>query len=228
MGLPPHQSILNPSPLGYDPPLGENRNAGRPSIPFASVAATAAFTFFALAFPNVTRTFTIPGAIACFILTVYFIWPEIRDFHESRRKRVIALVGMIICAICFAGFAAFYFWPDKTEAVAEASALDGSLQISCENSAYPTVVPPNRMCELQLTNRFTNDDGTFIWWTFPAGTTLPPRDQATSPIDGQRCRISNYGKMAIIHAQVTFPVDSERSRRWKTGPDRELSKKQRP
>jgi len=175
---------------------------------FASVAATAAFTFFALAFPNMTRAFTIPGAIACFILTVYFIWPEIRDFHKNRQKRVIALVGMIVCAICFAGFAAFYFWPGKAEAPAiEASPLDGAIQISCENSGYPTVVPPNKMYELQLNNRFTNDGGSFVWWTFPAGTTLPTRDQAISPIDGQRCRISNYGKIAIINAIVTFPVD---------------------
>ena len=49
---------------------------------FASVAATAAFTFLALAFPNMSRLFTIPGAIVCFIITVYFIWPEIRDFHK--------------------------------------------------------------------------------------------------------------------------------------------------
>ena len=78
---------------------------------FASVAATAAFTFLALAFPNMTRAFTIPGAMVCFILTMYFIWPEIRDFHKNRRKRVIVLIGMIACAIGFSGFAAFYFWP---------------------------------------------------------------------------------------------------------------------
>ena len=53
---------------------------------FASVAATAAFTFFALAFPDMSRLLTIPGAIACFGLTLYFLWPEIRDFHKNRQS----------------------------------------------------------------------------------------------------------------------------------------------
>jgi hypothetical protein len=125
---------------------------------------------------------------------------------------------MIVCAIGFAGFAAFYFWPGKAEAPAiEASPLDGTIQISCENSAYPTVVPPNKMYELQLNNRFMKDGGSFIWWTFPAGTTLPTRDQAVSPIDGQRCRISNYGKIAIINVTVTFPVDFRAADKMENG-----------
>jgi hypothetical protein len=184
---------------------------------FASVAATAAFTFLALAFPNMTRSFTIPGALACFVLTVYFIWPEIRDFHKNRRKRVIALIGMIICALGLAGFAALYFWPQQSEIVAEGSPLDGAIQITGDPSQYPTVLPQNKIFELQLNNRFTTEGGAFLGWSLPAGSPLPSRDPSIAPSNGVRLRVSNYGKLASINMRVAFPVDFRAVIRTQTG-----------
>jgi hypothetical protein len=174
---------------------------------FASVAATAAFTFFALAFPNISRLFTTPGAVACFILTVYFLWPEIRDFHKNRQKRVIALIGMIVCTFGFAGFAAVYFWPHLTEVAAETSPLDEIIQISCDPSQYPITVPQNKIFELQLNNHFMTDGGAFLSWTLPTGATMPVRDPSSTPSFGLRLRISNYGKVAIVNTTVTFRVE---------------------
>jgi hypothetical protein len=51
----------------------------------AGLAGTAGFTFLALAFPDMSRFFTIPAAIACFILTVHLVWPDIREFAASPR-----------------------------------------------------------------------------------------------------------------------------------------------
>ncbi len=79
----------------------------------ASVAATAAFTFLALAFPNVSRLFTTPAAIGCFGLTLYLLWPEVLEFHKSRLNRVIALMGMVICGVGFICFAGLYLWPSS-------------------------------------------------------------------------------------------------------------------
>jgi hypothetical protein len=172
---------------------------------FASVAVTAAFTFFALAFPTMSRLFTIPGAVACFVVTVYFVWPEIRDFHKNRQKRVIALIGMIVCSIGFAGFAAFYFWPQGTEAAVEASPLDGAIQITSDLSQYPTTIPQNKIFEFQLNNNFMFEGSAFLSWSLPAGAPLP-RDPAASPTSGIRLRISNYGKTAIINMRATFPI----------------------
>jgi hypothetical protein len=41
----------------------------------AGIAGTAFFTLLALAFPNLSRFLTIPGALLTFGLTIYFLWP---------------------------------------------------------------------------------------------------------------------------------------------------------
>jgi hypothetical protein len=44
-----------------------------------AACATGCVAFLAWAFPNMTRLFTIPGALGCFGFTLYFAWPEIRN-----------------------------------------------------------------------------------------------------------------------------------------------------
>lgn len=88
---------------------------------FAGFAATAFFTFFALAFPDASRTFTIPGAFVSFGLGLLFLWPEVRGFHARRKRRVIALIGMIVCAAGLGGFGLWYLWPVTEQKHADAS-----------------------------------------------------------------------------------------------------------
>ena len=77
----------------------------------AGLAGTAAFTFLALAFPNLSQLLTIPAAVACFGLTSYFVWPDIREFLASPRwglKQMWPQYLMIICGIgFFVGLVAF-------------------------------------------------------------------------------------------------------------------------
>lgn len=62
----------------------------------AAAFATACLSFIAWAYPNTTRLITIPGAIACACLTVYFLWPEIKAlFDRFRRKRDMPLTSDI-------------------------------------------------------------------------------------------------------------------------------------
>jgi hypothetical protein len=156
------------------------------------------------------------GGIVVFLATVtVVVWVSL---YEGRKRKPVTspIIVMTIGMLIFCGGVAWYFWP-KTEAAPDPSALDGSIQISCENSAYPTVVPQNKMFELQLNNRFMSDGGAFVSWTFPAGTALPNRDPTIQPMNGHRCRISNYGKVAIINAAVTFPVDFRTADKMENG-----------
>jgi hypothetical protein len=82
--------------------LSENRMPADLRYLLASLAATAAFAFLPLAFPIISRLFTTTAAIAFFGLTLYFLWPEIWNLHETRQNRGVALVGMIVCAVSLA------------------------------------------------------------------------------------------------------------------------------
>ena len=73
--------------------------------------ATACLGFLAWAFPNMSRIVTMPGATLSFIFMLYFLWPEVKAIHSTRRQRMLPLIGMIACGIGFLGFAAWYFWP---------------------------------------------------------------------------------------------------------------------
>ena len=77
-------------------------------------AATSAFTFLALAFPNMSRWVTIPCALLSLILTLKFLWPEIKEFHAKRRHRMIAITGIIVCACGLVGFGSWYLWLTTT------------------------------------------------------------------------------------------------------------------
>lgn len=50
-----------------------------------SAFATACLAFLAWAFPDMSRLITIPGAIACAALTVYFFWPDIKGASKKAR-----------------------------------------------------------------------------------------------------------------------------------------------
>jgi hypothetical protein len=80
---------------------------------FAGTGATAFFTFLALAFPNMSRLLTIPGALLSLGVTIGFLWPEIKAFYAHPRYRTGALVGMLVCAVGFIGFCAWNWWPPK-------------------------------------------------------------------------------------------------------------------
>jgi hypothetical protein len=122
-------------------------------------------------------------------------------------RRVIAIWGMGVCGLGFLAFAGAYFWPSKPIQEADASPLDGAIQIICEPAMYPATVPQNKFIELQLNNNFITEGGVFIFQTQAAGTVLPPRDPSIFPIHGWKLRISNYGKVAVINATVAFPVE---------------------
>lgn len=52
----------------------------------AAAFATACLAFLAWAFPNMSRVITIPGAIGCAVLAIYFLWPEIKTAILWLRK----------------------------------------------------------------------------------------------------------------------------------------------
>jgi hypothetical protein len=55
----------------------------------ASVFATAFLAFLAWAFPDMSRLITIPGAIVCAALAIYFLWPEIVALFRGLSRREI-------------------------------------------------------------------------------------------------------------------------------------------
>jgi hypothetical protein len=86
----------------------------------AATFATVCLAFLAWAFPDMSRLITIPGAIVCLGLTVYFLWPEIKNllvwiWHPPRKSPAdnsvtpadIAYNGAIAAATV-AWFAAFW------------------------------------------------------------------------------------------------------------------------
>jgi hypothetical protein len=124
-----------------------------------------------------------------------------------QRHQMWPIVGMAFFGIGFLGCVAWYFWPSKIEAGAEKSPLDGEIQIASDPAQYPTVVPQNTFFELQLNNHFMMAGGAFLTSSQPAGSSLPLRDPSIFPSNGIRLRISNYGKLAIVNARVTFPIE---------------------
>jgi hypothetical protein len=62
--------------------------------------ATALLAFLAWAFPNMSRLLTIPGAIICATLVVYFLWPEIKSVASWSRTLgcSFSLIRLIIFA----------------------------------------------------------------------------------------------------------------------------------
>jgi hypothetical protein len=77
----------------------------------AGLAATAAFTLLALAFPKMSRWISIPGATISFGFTLYLMWPVIVDFHFLRQHRIIPLIGIVLSLLCLVGFGSWYLWP---------------------------------------------------------------------------------------------------------------------
>ncbi len=63
--------------------------------------AGAALAFFAWAFPNMSRVFTIPGAILCLLAAAYFAWPDIKRLYRwtlaiFRRENIPVIAGVAV------------------------------------------------------------------------------------------------------------------------------------
>lgn len=181
---------------------------------FAGLAATAAFTFLAPAFPNLSRVVTVPALIGSAGLTLYFLWPEIRDFHKDRR--VVALIGMIVCAIGFAGFAGWYFWPKADGSqLAEPQALaaaNGKLQpaslfFEWKWARLPTVMPASGIIMTMPNNSKAEFGGQPIYLSPRPGT---PGEKVGWSEDTRTyagvylCNISNYSDFPIFNLAMTF------------------------
>ena len=72
--------------------------------------ATGCLAFLAWVFPNMTRIFTIPGAIICAALTVYFFLPEIRSLWTHSPLLIRAAdgrprgwIGILLLAVVMGG-----------------------------------------------------------------------------------------------------------------------------
>jgi hypothetical protein len=66
--------------------------------------AAACLTLLAWAFPNVSRFVTIPGAIGCAVLAVYFFWPEIiAGWSFVIARRLLKVIAAIIIAAAIFG-----------------------------------------------------------------------------------------------------------------------------
>jgi hypothetical protein len=75
--------------------------------------ATACLGFSAWAFPNMSRLVTIPGAVITFGFAVYFLWPELNNFYESRPCTLITIVSAVFLAACVIGW---NIWPRSDQA----------------------------------------------------------------------------------------------------------------
>jgi hypothetical protein len=96
----PHLSSREPSGWGTNPRRRPSLLAEKitPSERrgIAAAFATGCLAFLAWAFPNMTRWFTIPGAVVCLCLTIYFLWPEIKSALSSRKKIGAAVVLILM------------------------------------------------------------------------------------------------------------------------------------
>jgi hypothetical protein len=85
----------------------------------ACVFAAACLAFLAWAFPNMTQIITIPGAIICAGLAVFFLWPEIVacwSFVLARAwPKTLAAVFVVFLGASFGvGYWEFYVGPDNS------------------------------------------------------------------------------------------------------------------
>ena len=80
----------------------------------AAAFATACLAFCVWAFPDMSRIVTIPGALICLVLTIYFLWPEItalcsRPSLQGRLRRMWPQYLMVLGAcLFFVGLIAFF------------------------------------------------------------------------------------------------------------------------
>ncbi len=133
-----------------------------------------------------------------------FAWMYAKAHH--RKPNMLLIGGTAFGALILGGCAIAFFLSPKGAEPAIGSQLDGEIQITVESGMYPSVIPQNRLFELQLNNNFVVEGGAFLSFSQAAGTAAPTRDPSLYPIYGLRLRISNYGKTPIINATVTFPI----------------------
>jgi len=114
----------------------------------ASLCATACLGFAAWAFPNMTRFFTVPAAIVCGILAIYFGWIEIAAAFRFvfARKRIHLTVAIFIFIAIVAGITTIYVYRFGAQAPsprkAEATTTTPSSAIAAP-SLSPSLTPFN-------------------------------------------------------------------------------------
>lgn len=97
-----------------------------------------------LAFPDAPKwvwQIVLLVAVACFAVSILIL-----DYAlpASRKPRMLALAGMIVCGIGFIGFTGYYLWPAKIKKVANEMAvlqtgnpLDNEISLDCNLSKPP-------------------------------------------------------------------------------------------
>jgi hypothetical protein len=175
---------------------------------FASVAATAAFTFLALAFPTLNRIFTVPALVIFAGLTLYFLWPEIGGFPKDRRG--FALIGMIVSAVGFAGFAGWYLWPTAEDPKATDAGQPASLYLQWRWARLPTIMPASGVI-MTMPNVAQAELGAQPILLSPRPGT--PGEKVSWGGENRtyagiyRCEITNYADFPIFNLAMTFKTE---------------------
>ena len=114
----------------------------------AAVFGGAALACLAWAFPNMSRFITIPGAAICFVLAIYFLWPEIKKFRRTS-------ISILIAIACVVALMALF------DAGVPAPVLSSSTGALMEVAKWEIGTAPTNsrtfVANLHITNRGTND-----------------------------------------------------------------------
>jgi hypothetical protein len=135
--------------------------------------------------------------------------------HHFARKRMVPLIGMIVCAVGSVAFAGWYFWPKKNVAAATFENIAGSLFIECSMmtplaSIFPQegqllVVNISRQEIEKNKINFVPDQ-----LVGKPGDMIRPLKQTFPPIVGSRCEVINDTGGPLLDVAIPFAVQFEK------------------
>jgi hypothetical protein len=159
------------------------------------------------------------AAFVCVLVgAIKEIQSEAKDsVGEGHRRRMIALIGMLVSGLAFIAFAGVYFWPPALEQVespksehrATTPNFDRKLSLRCERSVRPTRFREDRrLYTLQIMDPPVNPSQT----PFSAGAAYFSPGSGEINWNGMpegefsKCTLSNYSKDNMFNVSIKLNV----------------------
>lgn len=168
---------------------------------FGLFLLAAALTLGALAFPNMSRYVTIPGAVICFVVALFCFGPDIKHIAVRHARKTIAGIIVIVAA---ASCAVWYFWPAIEDAMTSCklSPVVESRIVSRLHSRNPVPTTETRMADFQFQELFYE-------WRLDI--------KPTSPVADVFIEISHLSKDEATKIKPENANVSELKPRWMSG-----------
>ncbi len=148
----------------------------------------------------------------------HLVWRAIAD-HRGQTRRMAAIIGMIVCAVGFVGFAGWFFIQKPTAVVpttlastdtpatgvvAPITSFDDSISIECEMvlPQIPVASPDGQVNELNLFPIAPEQGGGGYGQRFgPANSPIKFVSDDLTLVSLYKCQVRNYGKIPVFNAK---------------------------